>query len=129
MDNFYKDNSHKTGTDITLDYLQNDVEILDYCMNVNLKIKKFGLNPLHYVSLKGYSFVCWLMSSGFTLDTLQDRQMLDGLVEAKRGGICIIMGDRYINKGNGNGDGNSNQGTGFADDNENDGNYRMMWKY
>ena len=69
------------------------------------------------------------MSSGVTLDTLQDRQMLDDLVEAKRAGTCSIMEDRYINKGNGNGGGNSNQGTGFADDNENDGNYRMMWKY
>ena len=59
------------------------------------------------------------MSSGVTLDTLQDRQMLDDLVEAKRAGTCSIMEDRYINKGNGNGGGNSNQGTGFPDDNEN----------
>ena len=28
--------------------------------------------------------------------------MLDDFVEAKRGGICGIMGDRYINNGNGN---------------------------
>ena len=37
--------------------------------------------------------------------------MLDDFVEAKRGGTCGIMGDRYINKRNGNG----NQGTCFAD--------------
>ena len=37
------------------------------------------------------------MSSGVTLDTLQDKQMLDDFVGAKRGGICGIMGDRYIN--------------------------------
>ena len=37
------------------------------------------------------------MSSGFTLDTLQDKRMLDDFVEAKRGGICCIMGDRYVN--------------------------------
>ena len=37
------------------------------------------------------------MSSGVTLDTIQDKQMLDDFVEAKRGGICGIMGDRYIN--------------------------------
>ena len=36
------------------------------------------------------------MSSGVTLDTLQDKQMLDDFVGAKRGGICAIMGDRYI---------------------------------
>ena len=41
------------------------------------------------------------MSSGVTLDTLQDKQMLDDFAEAKRGGICGIMGDRYINGNNG----------------------------
>ena len=62
-------------------------------------MKEFGLNPLHYVSIPGYSFDCWLMSSGVTLDTLQDKQMLDAFLEAKRGGICGIMGDRYVNGG------------------------------
>ena len=33
VDNFNKDNSKKTGKDLTIEYLQNDVEILDYCMN------------------------------------------------------------------------------------------------
>ena len=69
-------------------------------MNVKLNMKEFGLNPLHYVSLPGYSFDCWLMSSGVTLDTLQDKQMLDDFVGAKRGGICGIMGDRYVNSNN-----------------------------
>ena len=109
MDNFNKDDSHKTGKDLTIEYLKNDVEILDYCMNeyVKLGMKEFSLNPLHYVSLPGYSFDCWLMSSGVTLDTLQDKQMLDDFVEAKRGGICRIMGDRYIN-GNSNNISNNN---------------------
>ena len=99
VDNFNNENIHKTGKDLTIEYLQNDVEILDYCMNeyVKLSMKELKLNPLHYVSLPGYSFDCWLMSSGVTLDTLQDKQMLDDFVEAKRGGICGIMGDRYIN--------------------------------
>ena len=72
---------------------------------VKLSMKEFGLNPLHYVSLPGYSFDCWLMSSGVTLDTLQDKQMLVDFVEAKRGGICSIMGDGIVN----------NRGTRFAD--------------
>ena len=57
---FNKDNSHKTGKDTTIEYLQNDVEILDYCMNeyVKLSMKEFGLKLLHYVSLPGYSFDC-----------------------------------------------------------------------
>ena len=105
-----KENSHKTGTDLTIEYLQNDVEILDYCMRecVKLNMKEFVLNPLHYVSLPGYTFDCWLMSKDVTLNALQGMQMLDDFVEVKRGCICGIMDDRYINNGNGNGDGNSN---------------------
>ena len=102
VNSFNKNNSHKTGKDLNLEYLQNNVEILDYCMNeyAKLSMKEFGLNPLHYVSLPGYSFDCWLMSSGVTLDTLQDKQMLDDFVGAKRGGICGIMVDRYVNNNN-----------------------------
>ena len=100
VDNFNNENSHKTGKNLTIEYLQNDVEILDYCMNeyVKLSMKEFKLIPLHYVSLPGYSFDCWLMSSGVTLDTFQDKQMLDDFVGAKRGGISGIMGDRYIDR-------------------------------
>ena len=63
VDIFNKDNSHKTGKDLTIEYLQNDMEILDYCMNecVKLSMKEFSLNPLHYESLPGYSFDSWLM--------------------------------------------------------------------
>ena len=67
---------------------------------VKLSMKEFKVNPLDYISLPGYSFDCWLMSSGVTLDTLQDKQMLDDFVEAKRGGICGIMVDRYVNSNN-----------------------------
>ena len=69
VDIFNKDNSNKTGKDLTIVYLQNDVEILDYCMNeyVKLSMKKFGLNPLHYASLPGYRFDCWLLSSSVTV--------------------------------------------------------------
>ena len=103
VDNFNNENSHKTGRDLTIQYLQNDVQILDYYMNeyVNLSMKEFKLNPLHYVSLPGYSFDCWLMSSGVTLDTLQDKQMFNNFVAAKRGGICGIMGERYIKNSDG----------------------------
>ena len=71
-------------------------------------MKEFRLNPLHYVSLPGYSFDGCLMSSGVALDTLQVKQLLDDFVEAKRGDICGIMGDRYFNNGNGNSNSNSN---------------------
>ena len=51
------------------------------------------------------------MSSGVTLDTLQDKQMLDDFVGAKRGCICGIMGDRYINISNTNTNANINDNT------------------
>ena len=99
---FNKHSSHKTGEDLTKEYLQNYVELLDNCKNENVKLsmKQSGINPLHYVRLPGDSFDSWLMSSGVTLDSLKDKQMLDDFVEAKRGGLCGIMGDRYINNGN-----------------------------
>ena len=70
VDIFNKDNSHKTGQDLTIEYLQNYLEKLDYCMReyVKLSMKEFNLRPPHYVSLPGYSFDCWVMSSGVTLD-------------------------------------------------------------
>ena len=40
------------------------------------------------------------MSSVITLDTLQDKQMLDNFVEAMRGGLCGIMCDIYVNQSN-----------------------------
>ena len=51
--NFNIENSHKTGKDLTILYLQKDVEILDYCMNeyVKLSMKEFKLNPQLYLSL------------------------------------------------------------------------------
>ena len=71
VDSLYNENNHKTGRDLTIEYLQNDIGILDYCLNeyVKLSMKEFKLNPLHYVSLPGNSFDCWLMSSSVTLDT------------------------------------------------------------
>ena len=69
---------------------------------VKLSMIEFKLNPLHYVSLPGYSFDFCLMSSGVTLDILQDKQMLDDFVGAKRGGICGIMGDRLVNSSESN---------------------------
>ena len=86
VDIFNKDNSHKTGKYLTIEYLQNDVEILDYCVNehVKLNMKEFKLNPLHYVSLPGYSFDCWLMSSGVTLDKLKEKEMLDDFLLKQR---------------------------------------------
>ena len=54
------------------------------------------LNPLHYISLPGYSFDCFLKLSNVELGTIQDEQILKDFISALRGGICVVMGDRYI---------------------------------
>ena len=40
-----------------------------------------------------------VIAKSVILDTIQDKQMLDDFVEAKRVGICGIMGDRIVNNG------------------------------
>ena len=64
--------------------------------HVQLSMKKISLNPLYYVSLPGYSFDRCLILSSATLAKLQDKQMLDDFIEAKRGNICGIMGIRKV---------------------------------
>ena len=51
-----------------------------------------------YIRLPGYSYDRCLMSNAVTLDKLQDKQMPADFIKAKRGGICGIMGDRYVKK-------------------------------
>ena len=55
----------------------------------------YKLNPLHFISLPGYSFDCFLKLSNVDLDKIQDEQILKDFISAMRGGICGVMGDRY----------------------------------
>ena len=81
--------------------MENDIFILGYCFNYcfNLffksNMKTYKLNPLHYISLPGYSFDCFLKLSNVELDTIQDEQILKDFISAMRGCICGVMGDRY----------------------------------
>ena len=72
--------------------------ILGNCFNLfaKLNMNTYKLNPLHYISLTGYSFDCFLKLSNVELDTIQDEQILKDFISAMRGGICGAMGDRYI---------------------------------
>ena len=46
VDIFNKDNSHKTGKDLTIEYLPKDVEISDYCMNeCQIKYERIRTQP------------------------------------------------------------------------------------
>ena len=51
---------------------------------------------MHYISLPGFSFDCFLKLSEVELETILDEQMLKDFISAIRGGICGVMGNRYI---------------------------------
>ena len=78
VDDFDSSNSNTTGEELTLEYMENDIFILGHCFNlfVNLNMNTYELNPLHYISLPGYSFDCFLKLSNVELDTIQDEQIL-----------------------------------------------------
>ena len=89
VDDFNNYNSKKkTGKELTLEYMENDIFILGHCFNlfVMLNMNTNKLNPLHYISLPGYSFDCFLKLSNVELDTIQDEQILKDFISAMRGG-------------------------------------------
>ena len=67
---------------------------------VKLNIDIYNINPLHYISLPGVSFDCFLKVSEVELETIQDKQKLKDFISAKRSGICGVMGNRYIKSQN-----------------------------
>ena len=93
VDEFNRSNCMKTGKELTLEYMENDVRILEHCFNlfVKLKIDIYKLNPLHYIILPGFSCDCFLKLSEVELETIQDEQMLKDFISAMRGGICGVM--------------------------------------
>ena len=102
VDDFNISNSNKTGNELTLEYLKNDIFTLGHCFNlfVKLNMNTYKLNPLYYISLPSFSFDCFLKLSNVELDTIQDEQILKDFISPMRGGICGVMGDRYIGSQN-----------------------------
>ena len=82
--------------------MENDIFIIGHCFNlfVKLNMNTYKLNPVHYISLPRYSFDCFPKLSKVELDTIQDEQILKDFISAMRGGICGVMGDRYIRSQN-----------------------------
>ena len=98
VDDFNNSNSKKTGKELTLEYMENYIFLLGHCFNLSVKLNMntFKLNPLHCISLPGYSFDCFLKRSNVDIDTIQIEQILKDFIFAMRGGICGVMGDIYI---------------------------------
>ena len=99
VDNFNNSNSMKTGKDLTLDYMENDVRILEHCFNqfVKLNIGIYKLNLWHYISLPCFSFDCFPKLSEVEAETIQDERMLKNFISKMSGGICGVIGKKYIN--------------------------------
>ena len=63
---------------------------------IKVSQNEFGISPLYFVSLPGYTWSCGLKYTNITLQTLQDKEMILFLENGIRGGISSIMGDRYV---------------------------------
>ena len=78
--------------------MENDIFILGHCFNLFFKLNmiSYKLNPIPYNSLPSYSFDCFLKLCKVELEEIQDEQILKDFISAMRGGICGVMGNRYI---------------------------------
>ena len=88
----------KDGKELTELYCQSDVLLLTCVFEKFIKVSqnKFGISPLYFVSLPGYTWSCGLKYTNIKLQTLQDKEMIFLLENGIRGGISGVMGDRYI---------------------------------
>ena len=59
-------------------------------------IKELDINPLYCVGLLGYTWQSGLKFINFSLQTLQDKELILSLENNIRGGVSSVKGDRYI---------------------------------
>ena len=92
VDDFNNSNSNKTGKELPLENMENDIFILGHCFNlfVKLNMNTYRLNPLHYISLPSYSFDCFLKLSKAESDTKQDEQILKDFISAMRDAYVVL---------------------------------------
>ena len=91
----------KNGRELTELYCRSDVLLLTCVFEKFIKVSQnefdeFGISPLYFVSLPGYTWECGLKYTNIKLQTLQDKDMILLLENGIRGGISGVMGDRYI---------------------------------
>ena len=88
----------KTRKELTELYLKTDVVLLADVFEKFIKVSsnEFKINPLHCVSLAGYTWECGLKYIMINLQTLQDKDMILLLESNIRGGISSVTGDRYV---------------------------------
>ena len=88
----------KDGKELTELYCTSDVLLLTCVFEKFIKVpqNEFGISPLYFVGLPGYTWVCGLKHTNIKLQILQDKEMILLLENGIRGGISGVMGDRYV---------------------------------
>ena len=88
----------KNGEELSELYCKSDVLLLACVFEKFIKVSQneFGISPLYFVSLPGYTWECGLKYTKIKLQTLQDKDMILLLENGIRGGISGVMGDRYV---------------------------------
>ena len=88
----------KDGKQLTELYCKNDVLSITCVFEKFIKVSQneFGISPLYFVSLPGYTWECGLKCTNIKLQTLQDKDMVLFLENGIRGGISGVIGDRYV---------------------------------
>ena len=98
VDEFNKEHKGKTMKQVTLEYMKNDIDILQTVFTnfVEKMTATYGLNPLHCYSLPGYTWNVFLSKLDRPLELITDEDMLKLFLKGKRGGISGVMGNRYV---------------------------------
>ena len=88
----------KNGEELTKFYCKSDVIFLADVIEKFVKVctEEYGINPLYYVSLPGYTYQCALKYTDIKLQTLQDKDSILLIEKDIRGGISSVMGGRYV---------------------------------
>ena len=88
----------KDGKEVTELYCKSDVLLLACVFEKFIKVSQneFGISPLYFDSLPGYTWECGLKYTNIKLQTLQDKDMILLLENNIRGGISGVFGDRYV---------------------------------
>ena len=63
---------------------------------IKVSVNEYGIHPLHWVILPGYTWQCGSNYTGVNLQTLQDKELILLLENIIRGGISSVMRDRYV---------------------------------
>ena len=83
-------------------YLKTDVTILSDVFTKFRKttIEKFGLDPLHYLTLPALSFDCLFKSTGASIELITEAETYEFFMKSSRGGIFQSVKRHAVRKPN-----------------------------